>query len=690
MAEKIKKLKIKKPFRKSIKSKVFEKKILKKIYIQKDKEFIQSLYKKDPQGNYLLNKDEFTKEETKRIKSIADAVNKNKGGIFDLVKVTPLLVIVGVIVIFSIFFKNMLLTQALKTGLEALFNAKAEIQGLNFELLNTKITIKHLAVADADAPMKNLFEFDKTEINLNAPQLLLGKFVAKNIECQGISWNTDRKTSGNLPNKQEKKNETKGQDKKQDKASQPFSLGKIDPAKIVEDNKTNIQTIKKLSNANIEITGMTNKWDNNLKSARKNVEKTSKGIDEVKKIDINSIKTAEQARQALNKINSYAPAVENLKHDIEKINKDFDLDKNKVDILKKDLQNSLDKDNNYFLSLINLPKGGLQGMAIAIANKFLAQKLGKIYIYALKARDYAIKLKDKDSEKEKKQKRNEDLQRRRGYNVYFPAQVYPNFLIQNLASSIGKKKDNNYMEAYLRDVSSDPDMWKKPVTFHFEQDKSGQEILLNGMINSRSNAEETFGLELQINNYPLEIQESLGFLNVKYFKSMYRLKTSFKLDKRGGTKGVAVINLSKIQMDMANKDDIINKVIYDTLTKTPNVVLEISYVFSPDGQVSIQGKSNIDGIISRKVGMLIQNYTKKYEKELKDSLMKQIGPDLKKNDALYSAFNKMDNDSQKNIKDTDGMQKTLDDKKKEIEGQVNKQTKDKLKDAGKNIKIPGF
>jgi len=681
------KFKAKKPFKKKIKGNIFEKKILKKIYISRDKEYILSLYERDKEGNYILKKESFTKEEMKKIKSIADAVNKNSGGIFDFTKVGLLLVIVAGIIIFSVLFKNRLLTMALKSGLEAIFNAKAEVQGLNFELLNAKISIRHLEVANADAPMKNLFELDKTEIHLNSEQLLYGKFIAKNIECQGIRWNTDRKTSGALPGGKKPSDKKSATEEK--KESKPLlDIGKIDVNKLIADNKTNIKSMALISNANLEITSLTNKWDDNLKNSKKRIDEVSKGVEEIKKIDVNSIKTLEQAQQALNKINTYVPAVDGLKKDIEKMGKDFSADKQKVESLKKNIQGSIEGDYKFFQSLLKLPKGGVKGIAISLAQDILAKKLGNIYYYALKALEYSNKLKD-DKPVKKEEKKQEPV-RSRGRNIYFPTKVYPRFLIQNFAASIGRKNENFYLDAYLRDVSSDPDLWKKPTTFHLGHINYGEELILNGKIDSRTKTKEPLVLEFQANNFPLEIQDSLGFLNIKYFKGRYRFRTAFSLSKDLGTRGTATINFKDIKMEVMNKEEIVSKIIYEAITDAPNVVLEINYLIEPDGKVFIDGKSNIDKLIAGKVGKILDQYAKKYEKQLKDYLSKQINEELKKNETLAKAFNGLEDLSKVNLKDADALKKLLEEKKKEINDKIKSETESKLKEATKNIKLPKF
>ncbi len=179
-------------------------------------------------------------------------------------------------------------------------------------------------------------------------------------------------------------------------------------------------------------------------------------------------------------------------------------------------------------------------------------------------------------------------------------------------------------------------------------------------------------------------------MNIKYFKGKYRFRTEFGLDRDLGTRGKATIDLSDIKMEVVNKEEIVSKIIYEAITEAPKIVMEVNYLIGPDGKVFIDGKSNVDKLISGKVGKIIDQYAKKYEKQLKDYLSKQINEELKKNESLAKAFNGIEELSKINLKDTDALKKLLEEKKKEINDKVKQETESKIKEATKDIKLPKF
>ncbi len=694
-----KKIKIPKLFKKELKAKIFEKKILKKIYIPADKDLIISLYQKNPEGNYILTKENFNKDEAKKLKTLAAAINKNKGGAVNTSKLGFAAALVILIIAFYVLFMNKLIEWGMEKGLEAIFNAKADVKGVNFEIWNAKISFQYLEVANESEPFKNLFELGKTEIALNSAELLKAKFVAQNIECQNIQWNTTRQTSGALAKKEEPQTKEDKSSSKKEESKNGFSLGNVDVNKVVEDNKTNLQSLSQYSKANEKLSQANAKWESSMDATKKNIADVSKNVDDVRKINAGSIKTAQEAQDAYNKINAALSKVDNLKKDVDRTSKDFSEDKNSIDKQVKDSQGSMDKDFKYLSSLIALPKGGLQGIAGQIAESYLSQKLGKLYFYLLKAKTVASSLKGGD-----KSKKTPIPQpgRRTGFNVPFKTTVYPNFLIENAAASAGKAGDNFYLTASLKDLSADADLWGKPATFSIDQTKEGKELIVKGFSDARSNAGETLGLEFQANHYPFEMKEGFSFLNARSIQGNYNFKTGLKLKKDNTAVGTAVIQLSEVEMDLVNKDDLISKVVYDAIRSTSNVILEISYRIAPNGSVALQTKSNIDQAISKKIGSLLSDMSKKYSQEIKDALLKMIAPELEKNKTLSQAFLKINEVSKGNVKDVDSLKAEIEKKKKEIDDQVNKakrEAEDKIKkegsqkvqDATKNLpKLPGF
>ncbi len=688
------KIKVPSLFKKPIKEKNFEKKILKKIYIKADLEFIKSIFSKNDAGLYEIKK-ELTKEEADRLKKIADAIKKNKS-IIDPVKPTLVATVIGALVIFNVLFKDWLAKRAIEKGLEAVFNAKVEAKGVRLGLIRAGIRLKSLTVASDTEPFKNLFELGKTEISFLMPELFRGKFVVKNIECSDIKWNTDRKTDGRLKKpagEKKKESEVKKEEKKEEKAN--FDFSKIDTSKIVDEQLTNLKSITFYSNLNIEIAQSKEKWETNLAQSKKDIDEATKKVNELKAINVNNIKTIQEAEAALKKINEAYPLINDLKGKTEKITKDFSSDTANIDKKTKEATSLIDKDISYLKSFLKIPEGGAKGIASSIATKYLSQKFGKLYYYAMKGISISKQLK-KDDKKEKKTVKREI--KRSGYNVEFPTTVYPKFLLESMVTSV--KSDVSY-SGWLSNVSSDQDLWRKPSTFFFDRREHDRAIIVNGFIDTRTNEEKSMGLSFEMNNYPFSVSEGLEIVKAKSVAGLYSLQNSLEIMKDNSVVGKLFLKLINLTVELEG-DDIISKAFLEAIKSTPVVNMEVNYTISSSMAMNFDVKSNLDTILSKALGKIIDGFVKEADSELRKKLMEKLEPELKKNKELAKLYDSLKDKSLEDLKNVDKLKEELDKKKKEIDSQiekikkeaedkVKKEAESKIKEKTKDLpKIPGF
>ena len=74
--------------------------------------------------------------------------------------------------------------------------AKVEVEDAFVGLLPFKFSLTQFQMADPDAPMKNVLQFERADIEINMIELLFGKVIIENIELTGLQFNTPRTTSG--------------------------------------------------------------------------------------------------------------------------------------------------------------------------------------------------------------------------------------------------------------------------------------------------------------------------------------------------------------------------------------------------------------------------------------------------------------------------------------------------------------
>ncbi len=92
-----------------------------------------------------------------------------------------------------------LLQWGLVAGGEAAVGARVDIGRVQSSLLESRMLVRDIAVANPHDPMRNLFEADRFEVDLNSAALLRKKLVAEYGVVSGLQFGTERDTSGALP-----------------------------------------------------------------------------------------------------------------------------------------------------------------------------------------------------------------------------------------------------------------------------------------------------------------------------------------------------------------------------------------------------------------------------------------------------------------------------------------------------------
>ena len=350
-------------FKKSYTQKKFDK-ILKKIYIPEDKAMIQSLfsekYQKGKKELLRIPRDKvFTKKELAQLKTLAKSIKANKGR----VKLVPFIAVVSFIAVIGIVvtvFKNPVVKMGIRSAMQGIFGAKCDIGSVNVEIFGAQITVRDLQQANADEPMKNLFQFDKLDLNFNLTQLLRAKFHAENIEIAGIAWGTERKTSGKLPVKPKsakekaQKNDSTGfydaLKAKTGKASENAmeqivaKLQEYNPELILKNINENLQTKTVVLEVKDDMQKMVEEWKAKPAELQNNVNEFRTSAEKLTKLNSKNLKTPADIEKAIEDIQTAMAAGEKVKDGVESTINSFEGDAKKVEDFKTKIENAVKAD----------------------------------------------------------------------------------------------------------------------------------------------------------------------------------------------------------------------------------------------------------------------------------------------------------------------------------------------------------
>ncbi len=469
--------------------KEFEKNLLSKIYVPADQQFISSLYEKSEEGIYSLKENlELSKQEQKKLKTIATQIKKQKGR----VKLIPLAVTIGIIVLLVLTvnaFKNTIVKKGMTMALESVFGAKCDISSVNLKIFDSSLRVKEIAVANKDEPMKNLFELSDINVDFDLVQLLKGRFVMDEILAEGIQLGTDREVSGELPNKKkdDKKEELTEEEKAEVKPIQQqiadllkektgvsaegvtHLFSQYDPKKMVNDFYDQMQSPKIIQNLQPQAENLVTGWKTTAEQMDHDVKDFTQKAQALVNTDISKINDPVVLNQLLENLNAVRTQAETIKTSVESAVTKVKDDAQTVNNIANDMKNAVNSD----FAMVDTKVKQLSSLDISRATRLFSGDLDQpalqlISKYLPTAKMVLDKVQEfqqsgSKTEKEKKTKKKTSTNRLAGRTVEYRKDNVPNFLVRNLSLSGKDVKRDFALSGNIKNISNDCDKLDKPV-----------------------------------------------------------------------------------------------------------------------------------------------------------------------------------------------------------------------------------
>ena len=453
----MKKNKIPKIFRKKYTQKTLNKKILKRIHIPKEREMVKRLFKENSDGKMEIIQ-EVPKDVLLQLKSLAKSIKKNKGMVSRW-KGFVLLFIIALILVFNLFFKDKLVTKGIETGLESVFQAKAEVKGLHLSLIKGTFSYQSLSIADSGNSSLNLLETGPSAFRVNIPELLSKRIRIEEMSLTGFRVNTPREVDGALP--VSSLDEQKVNEDKIAETLDFLSIGNddIDFKALLQEQKDNLISLNLINKGNEEIDAATNKWEDTYAQKNKEIGILSEKVASLKSISIENIGSIAEGQQALQQITDVYDRVTETKTDLVLLQEEFTADRKRLAEMNKLVKNAVDEDLSYLNSMINFSTGGGRSLASSAAEKYIRNRWNNYYEYGLKALEVYERIQDRKQENLKEKK---VFHRNEGRLFIFPGSNNPGFLIEHILISGGDDNSGTLLTE-IKSVSSEPDKLSEPL-----------------------------------------------------------------------------------------------------------------------------------------------------------------------------------------------------------------------------------
>ena len=418
--------------------------------------------------------------------------------------VIPTVIIIAAIIVFNIMFFDVILKKAFISTGEMIFGAKVEIGSVKTKFSKMSIAINDLNCANRNYYFKNLIDIDYIKFDVRFSPLLRKKFIIDEMTVSGLKWQTERKTSGQLPPRKEKKFEKKKKDgmfskmfeaAKAKTVSEFNQLPSVTAYKEIEDLINNFDVNKLIDKAQLESVkqieqktkDLQTKYENYQKKiesydVNKKAEEIKTQVDEISKTKVSGIADVAKAAKNVEKLKGYKKEIDTMLDDLNNIKKDVSENIN----FAKEAKSAINKDIENISSKLSIPSLNLKNISkILFGNQWVSRVETVMYYMAL-IKQYMPEKKEEVQER----------QRARGRDILFKLKQYPTLLISliNISGSTNEKLD---FAGVIKNICSSPSMIANPLTVEIKGDNKIQSVFVSALFDHRTeNSKDTFAVQV--------------------------------------------------------------------------------------------------------------------------------------------------------------------------------------------------
>lgn len=713
--------KLPKIFRKKYNPKSLKRKLLSRIYIDDDREYVKGLFEQNEKTLRIPDSRTFEKDEIKRLKNMASQIKSQKGRVH-IIWITALVIFIAAMVTLVNIYKNPLVKRGLQYALENIFWAKADIDYVNLKIFDSSLVIKGVAVANKDKPMENLFEIGNISVDFNLVELLKKKFVMDLAQCTGITYGTPRKTSGALPEyvlkakkeKQRKRDEAFEKKKEELLAALAAQaqdeitdiLGFYDPETFLKDSLNSLQTPAMKDEIVDDMTTIYKDWQNEIESTKDQVKEFGKEVKKYTKMDISKIDTPQELNDLLMQINETKKKAEAFEKRAEDISDHFVRDTKTVQGLADKFQSSVKHDSDFIQTRIKSIKvpdiDDGKRIISSCFDTFFATLLGKWYPYVKDGIDMAKdfqqsgKTLPKLPEKQKKQKKL--VVRLKGRDVTYRKDL-PSFLMREIRLG-GNSPDKKFsIEGAVFNICNDADLLDKPITGGIDLLRGGYTEKLDFLGDFRTSPK---GNMVDVNftgkTYPMKLQvpnaKKLKGMPTIDGKALVKANIYYDKNEKLGTSAALILDPATITATTFKPDFIYD--LYSRVLATINEVdFDIGFAYSKQDKLDFDLDTNVDRQVVRGIKKVMNEELAKLKKQLEkevNSRLEQISTEFSQQVEKYTGMKTVVftnvSDLKSFVADLDNQQKKLQKEiekrvKKEVDKQVNKAKEEAQKQVDK-------
>ncbi|MDR0601812.1 MAG: hypothetical protein LBG42_05465 [Treponema sp.] len=646
--------------KKVISRRVFEKWYVKNIPNAEDRNFFASCF--EARDTKMVLREGLSPGDMRRLKTLRRVIADNRRF---AVKAAPLAVIGLVIfslVVFFTFFMNPLLERALERGLEALFEARADVDNFHLNVFHFRVGIDAVTVANRNEPMKNLFQLGRMEFRLNPVAVLRGKIYIEEIRTGAIRFGTDRTVSGALPGRAAAARSSR----QQAEAPPLVDLRNFDAMGLLDREFDKLSTPKLYDTAVASYNAALEKWKGQVELVKNRKDELAEKVRQVTSLNAGSLNDVQAITGAVRDITALLDSVQAAANDAANLVNGLDADIKTALALERQARSAITEDFNHLKSYLDFGSGEAFAALEPSIREVLSDTAEQYLDYGLLALDALAKLKASQDAKPKQEKPPK-TPAFRGRDVAFPSKEYPKFYLGILATDFTVQHWRTGFD--LRGVSSNPDLSGVPVALALsiaETDGSlAREVDFRGSADFRTAASGRFTADVSGRGFPVSLEKEFAQMGIGGFRGDVNFGLDFSGRPDGVVAGDGSVGISGASL--INPSGTLAEAIDAAVKETDNLLLSIRYVHNPSAEDEFGISTNIGDLVKRALDRIVRAYAARAMDELERVLRERIGRYI---DGKFVSREELDlifRAARGDKAALDGLKNTLDAKKNELE-----------------------
>jgi uncharacterized protein (TIGR03545 family) len=698
-----------KKFKESYKRKKFETKILKRIFIPAEKDFLLGFYEKKEEFYELKNayadkKKALTKSDHDRLVRLAKSIKKNASAV-NWFLLTFFGVILGGALVVSFLLLPVWLDAEVEKALESAFGSEVDLDGLELNLLEGKLGFASLAVEDRRNPTRNLFQMDQAEIHINTGELLSSRFHIDSIQAQGIRWGTPRapaNSSGAGGSEDGSSGDDAGQmsDISDEAASEdPFtgffadilgseSGGEIIPKEIVDLNVEDLfqaQIDQLESPAAVEAStsfyeSSLEAWTSKTELTGSDIQSFTSSAQDLAATNLASINDVASAQKLIADIDSVYSQYNSLKGSIDSLIRQAQSDWDEIQSLQETIANALASDEAFLNELISLPLTGEDSLASRLILDPLVGSLGEYGVLALTALQFVENLSSGDPS-------SEPAPIREGIDIPVPIPGKPDFLIRDAGFSLGLKGNDGYHALVFKNVSSNSAVMDGPLLISYEG-QVGEPIISFSILEQKE--ESSYTLQAGFQGQRFSQRSGLEILGVSSIEGSVSFTADLVLGDNS-TRFHMQLRLDDLQTQYGEASEI-SSLVREIFRRTNFFTLDL-IIADLAGEKSIEISSNAESIFRDTIQGWLDQKIDEAKTLLLAEFQSSIESALGENQALYEEISALFDSLEDDQLSLDSAKSLMDQKKVDIEKRIQELAVESIIPDNitvPNINLPGF